>query len=101
MNGSAPAEKPTSPTSFSPPCARSSAGTPSGRPEVVDLTGALTEALPGSETALPRPEDHVIVLFGATGDLARRKLLPGLYHLFEAGLLPKRWRIIGNSRTEW
>src|SRR5215475_3130594 len=25
----------------------------------------------------PRPDDHVLVLFGATGDLARRKLLPG------------------------
>jgi len=43
----------------------------------------------------------VIVLFGATGDLAKRKLLPGFYHLFEAGLLPHEWRIIGNSRTQW
>ena len=34
------------------------------------------------------PDDHVIVLFGATGDLARRKLLPGLFHLASAGLLP-------------
>jgi glucose-6-phosphate 1-dehydrogenase len=32
---------------------------------------------------------HVIVLFGATGDLARRKLLPGLFHLAQAGLLPE------------
>ena len=30
---------------------------------------------------------HVIVLFGATGDLARRKLLPGLFHLAQAGLM--------------
>ena len=30
----------------------------------------------------------VFVLFGATGDLAKRKLLPGLYHLFAAGLMP-------------
>ncbi len=37
----------------------------------------------------PRPENHVIVLFGATGDLAKRKLLPGLFHLHAAGLLPK------------
>ena len=43
------------------------------------------------------PDDHVIVLFGATGDLAKRKLLPGLYHLATAGLLPKRYRIIGTS----
>jgi len=45
----------------------------------------------------PRPDDHVIVLFGATGDLAKRKLLPGLYHLFVAGLLPKDFRVIGSS----
>jgi glucose-6-phosphate 1-dehydrogenase len=39
---------------------------------------------------------HVIVLFGATGDLARRKLLPGLFHLSQAGLLPE-CRIVGTS----
>jgi glucose-6-phosphate 1-dehydrogenase len=39
----------------------------------------------------------VIVLFGATGDLARRKLLPGLFHLYRAGLLPRRFRVIGSS----
>ncbi|HXL89496.1 MAG TPA: glucose-6-phosphate dehydrogenase [Streptosporangiaceae bacterium] len=45
----------------------------------------------------PRPENHVIVLFGATGDLAKRKLLPGLYHLYCAGLLPKGFHVIGSS----
>jgi glucose-6-phosphate 1-dehydrogenase len=45
----------------------------------------------------PRPENHVIVLFGATGDLARRKLLPGLFHLHAAELLPREYRIIGSS----
>jgi glucose-6-phosphate 1-dehydrogenase len=45
----------------------------------------------------PRPDNHVIVLFGATGDLARRKLLPGLFHLHAAGLLPREHRIIGSS----
>jgi glucose-6-phosphate 1-dehydrogenase len=44
-----------------------------------------------------RPPDHVIVLFGATGDLAKRKLLPGLFHLAVAGLLPQRYRIVGTS----
>jgi len=44
------------------------------------------------------PGDHVIVLFGATGDLARRKVLPGLYHLDRAGLLPAGYRIVGTSR---
>lgn len=41
-------------------------------------------------------QPQVIVLFGATGDLARRKLLPGLFRLVEAGLLTKA-RIVGTS----
>jgi glucose-6-phosphate 1-dehydrogenase len=48
-----------------------------------------------------RPGPHVIVLFGATGDLARRKLLPGLHHLFRAGLLPEQFRIIGSAPPEF
>ena len=39
---------------------------------------------------------QVVVLFGATGDLAKRKLLPGLYHLTNAGFIPG-CRIIGVS----
>ena len=39
---------------------------------------------------------QVVVLFGATGDLARRKLLPGLFHLASAGFIPG-CRIIGVS----
>ncbi len=46
----------------------------------------------------PRPDDHVIVIFGVTGDLAKRKILPGLYHLAVAGLLPERYQIIGCAR---
>ncbi len=49
--------------------------------------------------ALRRPVNHVIVLFGATGDLARRKIIPGLFHLAAAGLMPEDYRIIGASRT--
>jgi glucose-6-phosphate 1-dehydrogenase len=45
------------------------------------------------------PDDHVIVIFGATGDLARRKLLPGLFHLAKAGLMPANYRIIGCGRA--
>ena len=41
-------------------------------------------------------QPQVVVLFGATGDLARRKLLPGLLHLFEAGML-QHCRIVGTS----
>src|SRR5919106_4020550 len=46
---------------------------------------------------LKSPDDQVIIVFGATGDLARRKLLPALYHLAEAGLLPPRVRIVGSA----
>src|SRR4051794_39620110 len=59
---------------------------------------------------MPEPKDisiklisplrpHVLVLFGGTGDLARRKLLPGLFHLAQAGLLPE-YRIVGTSLDE-
>src|SRR5580704_10007331 len=42
---------------------------------------------------------HVIVLFGGTGDLARRKLLPGLFHLSRAHLLPEV-RIVATALDE-
>ncbi|HEY1590963.1 MAG TPA: glucose-6-phosphate dehydrogenase [Solirubrobacteraceae bacterium] len=46
------------------------------------------------------PENNVIVLFGATGDLAGRKLFPGLFHLFELGLMPEGFRIVGSAHSE-
>ncbi len=49
------------------------------------------------EPALVSPlKPHVIVLFGAAGDLSRRKLIPGLLHLSQTGLLPE-CRIVGTS----
>jgi glucose-6-phosphate 1-dehydrogenase len=45
------------------------------------------------------PDNHVIVIFGATGDLVKRKIIPGLFHLASAGLLPDRYRIIGAGRS--
>ncbi|PTT91443.1 glucose-6-phosphate dehydrogenase [Pelomonas sp. HMWF004] len=52
----------------------------------------MAKILPGVGPRLPQ----VVVLFGATGDLAKRKLLPGLFHLCTAGFLPD-YRIIGVS----
>ena len=54
-----------------------------------------------SGNSSPKPDNHVIVLFGATGDLAKRKLLPGLFHLHAAGLLPRDYRIIGTSPAQY
>jgi glucose-6-phosphate 1-dehydrogenase len=47
---------------------------------------------------LERPANRVVVLFGATGDLAARRLLPGLYRLYHEGLMPADFRIIGSGR---
>ncbi|HVT29251.1 MAG TPA: glucose-6-phosphate dehydrogenase [Lacipirellulaceae bacterium] len=44
---------------------------------------------------------HTIVIFGASGDLTHRKLVPGLYHLFRKKRLPPDTRIVGFSRTEF
>ena len=43
--------------------------------------------------------DKQIVIFGATGDLCRRKLIPSLFTLFEKGLLPSSYfQMVGTSR---
>ena len=53
---------------------------------------------PGAD--LIRARDPVtIVIFGASGDLAHRKLLPALFHLNQSGYLPERYAILGISRT--
>ncbi len=51
-------------------------------------------------TSKPDTKPHVVVLFGATGDLARRKLLPGLFHLAMSDLAPDI-RIVGTSLDEF
>src|SRR5579862_1885997 len=51
------------------------------------------ERLPVHSTAL--------VIFGATGDLAHRKLLPALYNLAHEGALPERFELIGIARSEY
>ena len=63
---------------------------------------AVDSADAASERAqeLLKPEPHVLVLFGATGDLARRKLIPGLFHLEQVGLMPDDYRIVGASLDE-
>ena len=43
----------------------------------------------------------VIAIFGVTGDLARRKLIPSLFSNFIKGRLPERLRIVGVGRREW
>ena len=52
--------------------------------------------LPGEKTEVPEP--FTLVIFGATGDLTRRKLVPAIYNLFRQGLLPEPFRIVGFAR---
>jgi glucose-6-phosphate 1-dehydrogenase len=49
---------------------------------------------------LAPPDPMAVVIFGASGDLAHRKLLPALYHLFVEGLLPSSFGIVGYARTQ-
>jgi glucose-6-phosphate 1-dehydrogenase len=44
------------------------------------------------------PEAGILVIFGASGDLTKRKLLPALFHLEQADLLPSRLAIVGVAR---
>ena len=47
----------------------------------------------------PVPEPFTLVIFGASGDLAHRKLLPAVYDLWREGLLPPAFAIVGFART--
>jgi glucose-6-phosphate 1-dehydrogenase len=44
------------------------------------------------------PDPCIVVIFGASGDLTKRKLLPALYHLEQSGLLPKDFAVVGVAR---
>jgi glucose-6-phosphate 1-dehydrogenase len=67
-------------------------GRPTSEPEPENPLTAGLERLPVAPTTL--------VIFGATGDLARRKLLPALYNLAHEGALPERFHLVGVSRKE-
>src|SRR3954465_15516118 len=49
---------------------------------------------------MDKPDPTVIALVGGTGDLARRMVIPGCFHLMLAGLLPDACRIVGLSLDE-
>ncbi len=47
-----------------------------------------------------RDTPTILVIFGATGDLMERKIVPALYHLREKGRLPDRFRVVGFARRD-
>src|SRR5450432_2932821 len=101
-----------SPTKFFLPCGKSSADTSnlnrnrSSRRNTAtnfdDRTDmALTEALP--TPAKPRvgrvADPCIMVIFGVTGDLTKRKLIPSLYNLASQGLLSREFAVVGVARN--
>ncbi len=46
------------------------------------------------------PSDCLIIIFGASGDLTKRKLIPSLFELCEKGQMPEHWAVMGVSRTK-
>jgi glucose-6-phosphate 1-dehydrogenase len=56
------------------------------------------EALKASQHSERSPDPCIVVIFGASGDLTKRKLLPALYHLEQAGNLPSNFAVVGVAR---
>ena len=65
---------------------------------MVDSSTTIT--LPGLEDGRRADEPCTIVIFGASGDLTARKLIPALYHLYTQGQMPESFRVVGVARRE-
>ncbi len=61
-------------------------------------TRTVGEAPRGTSQAAP---PNTVVIFGASGDLTKRLLMPAFYNLACDGLLPKQFAIIGTALTDW
>ncbi len=64
---------------------------------VTGVSQAQAEANRGKEST---PESCIVVIFGASGDLTKRKLLPALYHLEQQNLLPEKFAVVGVARRD-
>jgi glucose-6-phosphate 1-dehydrogenase len=62
---------------------------------------ADAQVFDGAATADPITEPCAIVLFGASGDLARRMVVPAIFRLMRRGLLHPDFHLIGYARTKW
>src|SRR5947209_8047350 len=66
------------------------------------MATAKTIGMPGQEPApvSPPADPCIMVIFGASGDLTKRLLMPALYNLLLDGLLPERFAIVGIALDE-
>ena len=49
---------------------------------------------------MEKPDNLILVIFGATGDLTSRKLIPALYSLRNQNLMPEKFALLGVGRSE-
>ena len=63
----------------------------------INVSQEQVEANKGAESI---PEPCIVVIFGASGDLTKRKLLPALYHLDQQNLLPEDFAVVGVARRD-
>ena len=110
-SSASPAATPTcSPTGSSPPCATSSAATTlkvrglsrghRRRPPSAPPRRATDNPLSDDERDERRAPPCVLVVYGASGDLTSRKILPGLERLHRRRQLPSAFAVVGTARTE-
>jgi glucose-6-phosphate 1-dehydrogenase len=64
-------------------------------------SSVVTAAGPAVSRAEATPDPCIIVIFGASGDLTRRMLLPALYNLFTDAQIPEQCAVVGFARTQW
>ena len=57
----------------------------------------MPEKIPSISRSVPT----IFVVFGATGDLMEKKLVPALFHLYQKRMLPLLFRVVGFSRRDW
>ena len=50
---------------------------------------------------MTKPDNHILIIFGASGDLTYRKLVPAVFDLFAQRLLPEKFAVLGVSRTDF
>ena len=68
----------------------------------VEISGGLNPLRVAEDRRLHRiAGPSAIVLFGVTGDLARKKLMPAVYDLANRGLLPPGFALVGFARRDW
>jgi glucose-6-phosphate 1-dehydrogenase len=64
-------------------------------------SNVVTQSPPGESSGHRIPAPCAMVIFGASGDLTERKLVPALYYLSRAGLLPDGFSVIGCAKTPY